>query len=197
MPGLGQRLLGAAVAGAGATIVENARNRREETLLRLRRDWQVQDRADSAALTREGWDRADARAAEGRAHDIALIGAKAAAKPDDPGDFHNLYDPKTEAIVSARKGSSEEAELIFKGYEAGRPHKPDHGRQAGGPAKAAGGLPQHVQMEDGTFALEAHTRRPRRYQGEGSSKRRKLGARNRRSAKPASLPRISKPSRTS
>ena len=152
MPGLGQRLLGAAVAGAGATIVENARNRREETLLRLRRQWQVQDRADAAALTREGWDRADARAAEGRAHDLAIAGAKAAA----PGNFHNLYDPKTEAIVSARKGSPEEADLIGKGYVVGRPHKPTTTvdvTTSSGPAKAPKGY-RNVQMEDGSWAME-------------------------------------------
>ena len=56
MPGLGTRLLGAAVAGAGAGILQQAQTRREEALLRLRRDWQVQDRE---AL----WAREDAKAA--------------------------------------------------------------------------------------------------------------------------------------
>jgi len=61
MPGLGTRLLGAALAGYGTGIVSQAKSRREETLLNLRRKWQVEDREASAALTREGWGRQDER----------------------------------------------------------------------------------------------------------------------------------------
>ena len=72
MPGLGQRLLGATVRGAGLGIVEEAKQRREDTLLALRRKWQVEDREAAADLTRKGWDRADARAAAGREHQGTL-----------------------------------------------------------------------------------------------------------------------------
>ena len=61
MPGLGTRLLGAALAGYGTGIVSEAKNRRDSTLLNLRCKWQVEDRDTSAALTREGWERADER----------------------------------------------------------------------------------------------------------------------------------------
>lgn len=61
MPGLGTRLLGAALAGYGTGIVSQAKSRREESLLNLRRKWQVEDREASAALTREGWGRQDER----------------------------------------------------------------------------------------------------------------------------------------
>lgn len=62
MANLGRRLFGAALAGAGQGIVAQAAQRREEALLAQRRKWQVEDREASAALTREGWDRADTRA---------------------------------------------------------------------------------------------------------------------------------------
>lgn len=62
MAGLGRRLLGAALVGAGAGIVEQARNQREDTLIALRRKHQVEDRNLGAELTREGWERADERA---------------------------------------------------------------------------------------------------------------------------------------
>ena len=62
MAGLGRRLLGATLVGAGAGIVERARQQREDTLIALRRKHQVDDRNFSADLTREGWDRSDARA---------------------------------------------------------------------------------------------------------------------------------------
>ena len=61
MAGLGRRLLGATLVGAGAGIVERARQQREDTLIALRRKHQVDDRNFSADLTREGWDRQDAR----------------------------------------------------------------------------------------------------------------------------------------
>ena len=67
-----RRLLGAALAGAGTGIVAQAQAKRQDTLLRLRRQWQKEDQASSAALTREGWDRQDARTAEGRAATEAL-----------------------------------------------------------------------------------------------------------------------------
>ena len=72
MPGLGQRLLGATVRGAGLGIVEEAKQRREDTLLALRRKWQTEDRKAAADLTRKGWDRADERAAAGREHQEGL-----------------------------------------------------------------------------------------------------------------------------
>ena len=84
MAGLGQRLLGAGLAGLGAGIVQQAATARKETLMRLQKKWaderdasarehdvsmfdrrrdaSVEDRDASADLTREGWDRADARA---------------------------------------------------------------------------------------------------------------------------------------
>jgi hypothetical protein len=72
---LGRRLAGAVLQGAGAGILQQAQQRRQDTLLKIRRQWQQQDRAQarawsvedrqaSEALTREGWDRADARAAD-------------------------------------------------------------------------------------------------------------------------------------
>ena len=84
MAGLGQRLLGAGLAGLGAGIVQQAATARKEALMRLQKKWaderdasarehdvsmfdrrrdaSVEDRDASAGLTREGWDRADARA---------------------------------------------------------------------------------------------------------------------------------------
>ena len=91
MAGLGRRLLGAALVGYGTGIVELAKSKRQDALLKLRRKWQKEDQAASTALTCEGWERADeraadaraadARAAEGRAHDLALPGVKADAPP--------------------------------------------------------------------------------------------------------------------
>ena len=66
MAGLGHQIIGGALTGLGDALVRGAAERRREQLLRLRRKYQVADRAASAALTREGWDRADARAATGR-----------------------------------------------------------------------------------------------------------------------------------
>ena len=57
MAGLGRRLLGAALSGAGAGIIQQAAQQREQTLLMLRRQWQVEDRdkaAEAAAARQAG-----------------------------------------------------------------------------------------------------------------------------------------------
>ena len=83
MAGLGQRLLGAGLAGLGSGIVQQAAAARQEALMRLQKKWAderdaaarqhdvsmfdrrrdagVADRDAAADLTREGWDRTDAR----------------------------------------------------------------------------------------------------------------------------------------
>ena len=96
--GLGRRLVGAALAGAGAGILQQAQQRRQDTLLRIRRQWQQEDRAQardwaledrqaSEALTREGWDRADARSAANQPL-IPTI---------DPETGSSIYTPAREA----------------------------------------------------------------------------------------------------
>ena len=67
MGGLLRRIAGAGLAGLGQGIVNQAAANRQEGLLRLRRKWQKEDQGASTALTREGWDRADARAEASRA----------------------------------------------------------------------------------------------------------------------------------
>ena len=53
MAGLGRRLAGAVLAGTGAGILQNAKQKRENTLLNLRRQWQVEDRQAGQAFQRE------------------------------------------------------------------------------------------------------------------------------------------------
>ena len=96
MPGLGQRLLGAALAGTGQGILQNAKQKRENTLIGLRRQWQVQDREASAGLTREGWDRADARA--GTSADRADARADQALVPIIGDDGSTRYARRGEAV---------------------------------------------------------------------------------------------------
>lgn len=72
MPGLGQRLLGAALVGTGQGILHQAKTKREDTLLNLRRKWQVEDREAGQDFTREGWGRQDTRAAAAREHSAAM-----------------------------------------------------------------------------------------------------------------------------
>ena len=84
MAGLGQRLLGAGLAGLGSGIVQQAAAARQEALMRLQKKWAderdaaarkhdvsmfdrrrdagVADRDAAADLTREGWTRTDDRA---------------------------------------------------------------------------------------------------------------------------------------
>ena len=95
MAGLGQRLLGAGLAGLGAGIVQQAATARKETLMRLQKKWaderdasarehdvsmfdrrrdaQVEDRDASADLTREGWKRADDRASASASGSSRLV----------------------------------------------------------------------------------------------------------------------------
>ena len=58
-----RQVAGGALTGLGDSLKERALSRRAETLEKLRREWAVEDREASAALAREGWDRADARSA--------------------------------------------------------------------------------------------------------------------------------------
>ena len=57
--GLGRMFAGAVLQGAGAGILQRAQERRQDTLLRIRRQSQQQDRAEDRAHAIE--DRADAR----------------------------------------------------------------------------------------------------------------------------------------
>ena len=75
MPGLGRRLIGAALRGAGTGMVHAAEQTRKETLLKLRREWQKEDTAASQAMTREGLDRADTRQQAGFKHAESMAGA--------------------------------------------------------------------------------------------------------------------------
>ena len=84
-------MAGASLAGLGAGIVQQAAQTREETMLRLRRRWQSEDRAAQAALTREGWDRADERAA-------------ASAAPTET--FETVQDPFGRGGVGQRSSTS-------------------------------------------------------------------------------------------
>lgn len=101
MAGLGRRLLGAALVGAGAGIVEQARNRREDTLIELRRKYQVADRDFNADLTREGWDRADER-----------TGRNLVPVQNDAGE--TVYMPQSEAKGRRVGRTSKTAEPLAK-----------------------------------------------------------------------------------
>ena len=119
MASLGRRLFGAALAGAGAGIVEQAAQRRQDKLLALRRKWQVEDREAGAALTREGWDRSDARAAASRDATDALTregwdradARSAANQPLVPivgEDGSPIYSTRADAVgqgIPAKSGS--------------------------------------------------------------------------------------------
>ena len=119
MANLGRRLFGAALAGAGAGIVEQAAQRRQDKLLALRRKWQVEDREAGAALTREGWGRADARAAADRDATDALTregwdradARSAANQPLVPivgEDGSPIYSTRTDAVgqgIPAKQGT--------------------------------------------------------------------------------------------
>ena len=98
MAGLGQRLLGAGLAGLGSGIVQQAATARKEALMRLQKKWaderdasarehdvsmfdrsrdaQVEDRDASADLTREGWKRADDRASASGSSRLVTVRGK-------------------------------------------------------------------------------------------------------------------------
>lgn len=97
MAGLGQRLLGAALVGTGQGILQNAKQKRENTLLGLRRQWQTEDRAAAADLTREGWGRADERARMAADRADARAEAGQPLVPVTGDDNVTRYVPKSEA----------------------------------------------------------------------------------------------------
>ena len=222
MPGLGQRLLGAAVAGAGAGILQQAQTRREEALLRLRRDWQVQDRE---AL----WAREDAKAAAAPppapTTATTFMGAGGMSAVTSTGSFCSRPRRGSQAACPAPRPHDRAAEHRRISCER-NPGKTD-GRlfQA---AKRAGGVtvqsrryragkahvrrvrsPNAAEAEQGPrFRFHPATGQIRRDErglpmrgakrGKAATKaeeRRLPGARNRYSVKPASPPRISTPSR--
>lgn len=60
--GLGRRLAGAVLQGTGAGILQQAHERRQDTLLRIRRQWQKEDRAEDRAHAIEDRDYSEDRA---------------------------------------------------------------------------------------------------------------------------------------
>ena len=160
MAGLGQRILGGALAGAGTGIIAQAKQRRQDTLLALQRKFQVEDRnyagaltregrEQSAAMTREGWDRQDARA--GDAADLtregwdrqdrrAMMAAGAAGPAEKRTTDQKNYE---EAVAGGYEGSFLDYQLATRRA----------GAASGGPATAPKGY-RNVQQADGTWALE-------------------------------------------
>lgn len=120
--GLGTKLVGAALVGVGAGFVEQARRTREDALLALRRQWQTEDREASEAMTREGWDRQDARTAAGREATAALTRegwdrqdarADSALVPTiDPATGSAVYTPTSEAAGRGVPGKKSQERMV-------------------------------------------------------------------------------------
>ena len=166
MAGLLRRATGAALAGLGAGIVQHAAKTREESLLRLRRRWQTEDSAASDALTREGWDRDDRRAAASRDPTETF---ETADNPFGRGgvgqrsttsgrivNYQALPSPKGapgtvgEYIAGVNAGIIDPDAMSLEDYvKAGR-----SSISVGGPSKAPAGY-RNVQDSEGNWALEA------------------------------------------
>ena len=166
MAGLGQRILGGALAGAGTGIIEQAKQRRQDTLLALQRKFQVEDR----------------NYAEGREDLRHQRGLDAEARKDERNpNLISVWNPDTgrNEIVQTRdamgrqpamqaaaapKPPSKVQEYEYakgQGYEGsytdfiamGRPSTAIEVNTSGGPAAAPKGY-RNVQQPDGTWALE-------------------------------------------
>ena len=139
MAGLGQRILGGALAGAGTGIIEQAKQRRQDTLLALQRKFQVEDRdhaaaltregrAQSAAMTREGWDRADTRAATAadmtrEGWDRADARAERTISATDARDLVPVWDEDLGVNVFQRKSQAEGSQPARGAKKSGPPVK--------------------------------------------------------------------------
>lgn len=169
-----RRIAGATLAGLGQGIVQQAQAQREESLMRLRRKWQTEDRdradaraadarAASEALTREGWDRADARAGG----DNTLVPTL-----NDAGE--TIYTPRSEAAgmrVPGRAGARPSERQTAKDAEGYLRYLDDGSRVFPDAQKAAGAgrdkpPPGYRWTQDGT-ALEAIPGGPAAVKSEG------------------------------
>ena len=140
--GLGRKLAGAALAGAGAGIVQQAANRRQEALMRQQRKWQKEDRQASQSFTREGWDRQDARSDAGRDASTALT-REGWDRADARGDDSLIQVQGDDGTVRyARRGDAEGAQVPTT-RSAGRLVKvkhPDTGKPMFVPSDQAVGM---------------------------------------------------------
>ena len=127
MAGLGRRILGAALAGAGAGIVQQAKQRREDTLLKLRREFLTSERTAgetfrsgeaqtgrdaSSALTGEGWDRADARAQTGREHSTSEREAGQEFRAGETAAARTTQEGIAGATMAARRQAAGDKPLV-------------------------------------------------------------------------------------
>ena len=149
--GLG-RIAGAVLQGAGTGILQQAQNRRQDTLLRIRRQWQQEDRAQERAwrledrqaaesLTREGWDRADARSASGQPL-IPTI---------DPETGTSVYTPRSDAAgmqVPTSKADRRDPLTEVVGPDGSTILVPESQAAGMSPPSKRAGAEQHVTAYD-------------------------------------------------